>query len=247
MLKIGLFCILFAPIATSYGQVSSSEVSSERSPESKNPNGDPSKGYQENDLRDLNQNKLEDKIPDPQTKENMDLNDVPSKELRSPSEKRKLFKKRKRKHRRKKLRKKRDVGAGIIIGGVTGLSLNFKLRRYRSVDAALSISSPIGSTRYKFSTYSTYIFHVRSPLSDNYPLFWYSGLGLRIYSLEIRKSRDEVEKSYLSIGPRASLGVRLVPRKSHLEFFGEGSINVSLVDTVEAYVDIISLGARYYF
>lgn len=129
-------------------------------------------------------------------------------------------------------------GLGVVIVNPTGFSVNYKLKRSKSIDAALSFD--LDGDDFHF--HSTYLWHKYRAFSDDkYRFGWYAGIGVRVLS---KKPKFSDKKFWL--GPRGSLGLNFPFMKRRFDAFVEGALIMNVIEETDLDADF-ALGARYYF
>lgn len=135
-----------------------------------------------------------------------------------------------------------DFGLGIILGGPTGFSGEYRLGGSHSLDfaAAWTTISHTGT-----HLHSTYLFNQASyGHIEDVPVYWYFGLGGRAIFLNEREDKHKNDRVYF--GPRAPIGTYITSTDLKFKFFAEAAFTMNVVPSTGLDLDI-AIGARYYF
>jgi hypothetical protein len=132
------------------------------------------------------------------------------------------------------------LGAGVIIGEPTGLSLKQWIGQGRAVDLAAAWSFVDNAA---FHVHMDYLFHAPRPPQIEVPgLLFHFGLGGRIKLV----SEEGDAESDNRLGVRFPLGLDYLFARSHMEMFFEVAPLLDLAPDTEFTVNG-GFGFRYYF
>ena len=131
-----------------------------------------------------------------------------------------------------------ELGAGLILGAPTGLSVKYWMPKNQALDAGLGF--PFDSD-VQFSFHTDYLWQI--PTGANVPgeLPFYMGLGLRLRAVD---RPDETQK--IDFGFRIPVGLEFSPRNVPLNFFAELAPVVVFIPKGKLDLDG-GVGVRYRF
>lgn len=135
-----------------------------------------------------------------------------------------------------------DLGLGIIAGGPTGFSGEYRLEGSHSLDfaAAWTTISHVGT-----HLHATYLFNQPSFGNiEDVPVYWYFGLGARAIFLSDREDKHKNDRVYF--GPRAPVGAYITSTDLKFKFFAEAALTMNVLPSSGLDLDL-AIGARYYF
>ena len=136
-----------------------------------------------------------------------------------------------------------DFGLGLMIGGPTGITANYKLQDDRSIDAAFGA----GMGSRDLHVHSTYLVHFLNSINlDNYDFGWYIGGGARF------ATRDDDDDDETLFGPRGSAGLNFPIKGSNggNSYIFDAFVEFAMIINIVSDVDVdgeFGLGGRYYF
>ena len=132
------------------------------------------------------------------------------------------------------------VGAGVVLGVPTGISLAYRVTSTRHFNAALAWSV----THDSVHVHVDYLFEVMQIVDPNAPMYQfplYSGIGARV------QIEPGVSQSVAPLfGIRAPVGITFLPQVAPFEVFAEIAAVMSLYPDTRVTFDG-AIGARYYF
>ena len=134
----------------------------------------------------------------------------------------------------------KGIGAGIVMGVPTGISLGYRSQSKSYFDAAFAWSVTQDSLHIHFDS----LFEVTQIVDPNAPQYQfplYTGLGLRV-----QVSPSGSQKIYSILGIRAPIGITFLPQVAPFEVFVEFAPVLSIYPDTRMNYDG-AIGARYYF
>jgi hypothetical protein len=134
----------------------------------------------------------------------------------------------------------KGIGAGIVMGVPTGISLGYRTESKSYFDAAVAWSVTQDSLHLHFDSLFE-LTQIVDPNAPQYQFPLYTGLGVRI-----QVSPSGSQAIYSVLGIRAPIGITFLPQVAPFEVFAEFAPVLSIYPDTRINFDF-AIGARYYF